>query len=52
MRVDFLIGVGLLCIVVALIFSQEVRSERGRRDVGILAFVGIACLVAYYLFFK
>jgi len=44
-----LIAVGLLCIVVALIFSQEVWSNRGRETAGMMGLIGIVCLVVYFL---
>ena len=42
--------IGVVVIVLALIFDPEVRSNKARGEVGALAFVGIASLVAYFLF--
>jgi len=47
---DVLIVVGFVSIVVALILAPEVRRNKAREEVGALAFVGIAALVAYFLF--
>lgn len=43
--VDELLGLGLLLMLIALIFADEVRTKKARELVGAIALVGIVCAV-------